>query len=91
MTVNAGRNVSEYVANLKKVIARIIAEFRGLLFLVPSEVKINSLKSIEGGYEVSGCYRYKALLGGVVIEEGSFKITLSREFEVLSVEITPKS
>jgi hypothetical protein len=77
------------IREIKEVVVDIIGEARGLILLSPSEVKFESIKKVNNGYEVSGVYEYKAIFSGEVTESGKFKIILDENLEIISVEITP--
>ncbi len=69
-------------ADIKKAVVNIIKESRGLFWLVPREVKIESIEKVENRYKITGnyeCYSFSGLL----LEEGSFEIVLDDELELV--------
>jgi hypothetical protein len=77
------------VERIKSVIVEAIKHARSLPLLINSEVKIETIKKSQGEtYEVDGDYNCRSFLGAV-IEKGTFKITLNKQLEILSMEVKP--
>jgi len=71
---------------IKRAIVEIIKEARGAWGLSSNQVMIESIKKSEGGYKVTGTYKYYGL-SGFLKEEGSFEIVLGNNLELVEVKI----
>ncbi|MCS7365451.1 MAG: hypothetical protein NDF54_08455 [archaeon GB-1867-035] len=76
------------IIKLKKVLIKILKEWRGLTFLSSDELKIENFKKYDDKYEFSGKYEYTTLFG-LTIESGEFKIILDKNLKPISVNIKP--
>ncbi|MEM3160251.1 MAG: hypothetical protein QXJ74_05665 [Nitrososphaera sp.] len=78
-------------SQIKQKVVNIIRTFRGI-YVTDNDVRINDLKrSATKDYIIVGDYQYKATFGGLVIEKGTFDITLdSQNLEPLAYKIVPK-
>lgn len=77
------------VTEIKNSLVKIIKEFRGFAYLLPSEVRISFLEKKGDKYILKGNYKYTSILGGIV-EEGDFEIELDNNLNPIKVEINPK-
>jgi len=77
------------IVKIKEIVRNIIREARGLMLLLPTEIKFESIRKVNKHYEISGIYEYRGLLTNMIIESGRFKIVLDENLEIISLEITP--